>query len=188
MGVVGALLKNRRAGETRLAWNLPNLTGPQTLAVTSEGFSDGAPIPIVHAGTRAGGRELSPQLGWGAPPAGTSELLVVIEDIDAPTPAPFVHCVATVSPDAPELAPGALSAKDPGAGVRVFRSGFGRGYIGPAPIKGHGPHRYVFQVFALAAPAVADADAARNARPRALLAAVAGPVLARGRLTGRYER
>lgn len=188
MGVVGTLLKNRRAGETRLAWNLPNLTGPETLAVTSAAFADGAAIPVVHAGTRAGGREQSPQLGWDAPPAGTSELLVVIEDIDVPTPAPFVHCVAVVSPDAPELAPGALSATDPGAGVRVFRSGFGRGYIGPAPIKGHGPHRYVFQVFALAAPAVADPDAAHNAKPRALLAAIAGPVLARGRLTGCYER
>lgn len=188
MGVVGTLLKNRRAGETRLAWNLPGLAGPQTLTVTSAGFADGATIPVVHAGTRAGGQDQSPQLGWDAPPQGTAELLVVIEDIDAPTPAPFVHCVAVVSPEVSALAQGALSADGPAEAVRVFRSGFGRGYMGPAPIKGHGPHRYVFQVFALATPAVADSDAARAARPRALLAAVAGPVLARGRLTGLYER
>lgn len=188
MGVVGTLLKNRRAGETRLAWNLPNLAGPQTLAVTSAGFADGATIPVVHAGKRAGGQEQSPQLGWDAPPEGTKELLVVIEDIDAPTPTPFVHCVAVVSAQVSALAAGALSADDPGTGVRVFRSGFGRGYIGPAPIKGHGPHRYVFQVFALATTAVADSDEARGAKPRALLAAVAGPVLARGKLTGHYER
>ncbi len=36
MGVVGTLLRKRRAGQTRLAWNLPNLSGPQTLALTSE--------------------------------------------------------------------------------------------------------------------------------------------------------
>ncbi len=188
MGIVGALLKNRRAGQARLAWNLPNLEGPDTLAVTSAAFADGAAIPAEHAGKRAGGSELSPQLGWGTPPEGTAELLVVIEDIDAPTPAPFVHCVAVVEPRVAALAPGALSARDPGAGVRVFRSTMGRGYVGPAPIKGHGPHRYIFQVFALAAPAVADLDAARGARPRALLAAVAGPALARGKLTGLYQR
>lgn len=188
MGVVGTLLKNRRAGQARLAWNLPSLSGPDTLTVTSAGFADGAPIPLEHAAKRAGGQELSPQLSWGTPPEGTADLLVVIEDIDAPTPAPFVHCVAAVAPDVPALAPGALSARDPGTGVRVFRSSMGRGYIGPEPIKGHGPHRYVFQVFALASPAVADAAAAARLRPRALLAAVAGPVLGRGRLTGSYER
>jgi hypothetical protein len=46
----------------------------------------------------------------------------------------------------------------------------------------------VFQVFALGAPAAGDAAAAADAKPRALLAAVPGPVLARGRLTGVYER
>src|SRR5215467_11491155 len=94
MGVVGTLLKNRRAGETRLAWHLPNLAGPETMSVTSAAFAHGATIPLEHAGKRAGGREVSPQLGWDTPPEGTAELLVVIEDIDAPTPAPFVHCVA----------------------------------------------------------------------------------------------
>ena len=43
-------------------------------------------------------------------------------------------------------------------------------------------------VFALAPPAAADMNWADSAKPRALLAAVAGPVLGRGRLTGVYER
>jgi hypothetical protein len=49
MGVVGTLLKNRRAGETRLAWNLPGLSGPQTLGVRSEAFGDGEPSPRCGA-------------------------------------------------------------------------------------------------------------------------------------------
>jgi phosphatidylethanolamine-binding protein (PEBP) family uncharacterized protein len=134
MGVVGTLLKNRRAGEAKLAWNLANLSAPETLVLTSDAFADGEAIPAEHAGKRVGGKNLS-------------------------------------------------------AGVRVLRSGMGRGYLGPEPIKGHGPHRYTFQLFALAAAAAAhDGAAAEQARPRALLSAVSGPVLARGRLTGVYER
>ena len=118
MGVVGTLLKNRRAGEAKLAWNLPNLSAPETLVLTSDAFADGEAIPAEHAGKRAGGKNLSPQLSWNAPPAGTAELLL----------------------------------------------------------------------FALATAAADDGAAAGQARPRALLSAVSGPVLAKGRLTGVYER
>jgi phosphatidylethanolamine-binding protein (PEBP) family uncharacterized protein len=189
MGVVGTLLKNRRAGETHLAWNLPGLLGPETLEVRSEAFGDGEAIPAEHAGKRAGGRNVSPPLAWTAPPPGTAELLLVVEDVDVPMRSPFVHGVARIAADVRALPAGGLAAAAPAPGVRVLRSGMGRGYLGPEPIKGHGPHRYVFQLFALAAPAVADGDpAGEGARPRALLAAVAGPVLARGRLTGVYSR
>ncbi len=189
MGVVGPLLKNRRAGEAKLAWNLPNLSGPETLVLTSDAFADGEAIPAEHAGKRAGGKNVSPQLSWNAPPAGTAELLLVVEDTDVPMPRPFAHCVALIEPRVQELPPGGLAARNPAAGVRVLRSGMGRGYLGPEPIKGHGPHRYTFQLFALATAAAADdGAAAERARPRALLSAVPGPVLARGRLTGIYER
>ena len=57
MGVVGTLLKNRRAGEAKLAWNLPNLSAPETLVLTSDAFADGEAIPAENAGKRAGGRE-----------------------------------------------------------------------------------------------------------------------------------
>jgi phosphatidylethanolamine-binding protein (PEBP) family uncharacterized protein len=62
----------------------------------------------------------------------------------------------------------------------------GRGYLGPEPIKGHGPHRYVFQLFALAT-AMSGGTLEKDS-PRSVLATATGPVLARGRLTGIYER
>jgi hypothetical protein len=68
MSFIGTLLKNRRAGETGLAWNLPALAGPETLHLASPAFTDGAPIPAEHAGTRVGGRETSPPLSWSAAP------------------------------------------------------------------------------------------------------------------------
>ena len=187
MSIVGTLLKNRRAGEAGLAWHLPALAGPETLQLTSEAFADGAPVPLAHAGKRAGGRETSPPLSWSPVPDGTAELLLVMEDVDAPMGKPFVHLVALVDPAVIALPDDALSLAATAGGVRLLKSTMGRGYVGPAPIKGHGPHRYVFQLFALAEPAAAD-GAAANASPRALLAAVRGPVLARGRLTGTYER
>jgi Raf kinase inhibitor-like YbhB/YbcL family protein len=186
MPLLGAVLKNRRAGETYLAWHLPNLAGPETLTLTSGAFADGGAIPADHAGKRAGGSNLSPDLAWSALPPGTAQLLLVIQDTDSPTSRPFVHCVALIDPSQDGLPAGALSARKPGQGVQLLRSSMGRGYLGPEPIKGHGPHHYVFQLFALAS-GLAGA-AADKTRPRAALASVLGPVLARGRLTGTYQR
>lgn len=58
-----------------------------------------------------------------------------------------------------------------------------RGYTGPRPIPGHGPHRYRFHLFALAEPIPESVATAK-----ALLKQMAGHVLARGVLTGTYER
>jgi phosphatidylethanolamine-binding protein (PEBP) family uncharacterized protein len=190
MTLLGRLLKNRRAGETHMAWNLPNLQGPELLALTSRAFADGTALPREHASKHIGGGDVSPHLAWTAPPSGTAQLLLVVEDIDVPMARPAVHCAALIDPATGQLDPGALDARHPGTGVRLLRSTIGRGYHGPAPVKGHGPHRYVFQMFALSAPVdgTAGTTPADRARPRALLPAVTASVLDRGRLTGTYER
>lgn len=189
MAVLGKLLKNRRAGQASLAWNSPNLAGEEMLTLSSPDFEHEGTIPTVHAAKRAGGKELSPALTWSQVPEGTALLLLVVEDPDAPTPRPFVHCVALLDPSVTGLAQGGLDAKETPDGVRILRSGLGRGYLGPAPIKGHGPHRYVFQLFALEKPVTAGSSGAAldSAKPRDVLAA-ADHVLARGRLDGFYER
>lgn len=195
VSLLGTLLRNRRPAERNYAWNQPNLAAPDTLQVTSRDFTDGGNLPRRHAGTRVGGENLSPHLAWSEPPAGTAELLLLIEDLDAPLGAnPAVHCLAIVDEtdlDTPhELPPGALARKNPGPGVTLLRSLVSRGYFGPEPIKGHGPHRYVFQVYALGRGLLdrPDRDAVVRSRPRALLASFDAPVLARGRITGVYER
>jgi len=192
MTLLGRLLKNRKAGETHMAWNLPNLQGPEPadFTLTSEAFRDGGTMPLENCAKNIGGADRSPQLTWTGLPEGTEQLLLVVEDIDVPISKPAVHCAALVDPAAGGLPAGALDAKQPGQGVRVLRSTIGRGYHGPAPIKGHGPHRYVFELFALGAPVTGGPGGAPvdRARPRALLQAVTAPVLARTRLTGVYER
>ena len=190
MSLLGRLLHNRRAGETHTAWNLPNLQGPDQLTLTSQDFGDSEVMPLKQCAKTVGGADLSPQLAWAPLPPGTAQLLLVVEDIDVPIAKPAVHCLALIDPAAGHLEPGALSYRQHGPGVRVLRSTIGRGYHGPAPIKGHGPHRYVFQLFALAA-AVDSASGTTpvdRARPRAFLPTITAPVLSRGRLTGVYER
>jgi len=172
-----------------LAWHAPNLAGPPTLVLASPDFEHEGVIPAVHASARAGGQDLSPALSWSPPPPGTAQVLLVIEDPDAPTATPFIHCVALLAPSVTGLAQGALRAGRPADGVRVLRSSTGRGYLGPAPPRSHGRHRYVFELFALARPVrKGSSDAALDsARPREVLAA-AGGVLARGRFDGFYRR
>ncbi|MFF4359119.1 YbhB/YbcL family Raf kinase inhibitor-like protein [Streptomyces sp. NPDC001604] len=189
MAVLGKLLKNKRAGDEGLAWNAPNLAGENTLELSSPDFAHGATIPTLHAGKRLGGKDLSPALTWSPAPAGTVQLLLVIEDPDAPTAYPYNHGVALLDPSLTALPQGGLDAGTPADGVRLLSSGSRRGYLGPAPIKGHGPHRYVFQLFALGRPLTLGKSVCvpDTAKPRAVLAA-AKEVLARGRLDGFYER
>ena len=62
MTLLGRLLKNRRAGDTRTAWNLPHLHGPESLTLTSRHFGDGEAMPLEQAAKHVGGGDLSPHL------------------------------------------------------------------------------------------------------------------------------
>lgn len=179
MPIVGKLLRRFRAGAQRSPLAAPEYAGAATLDVTSTAFGEGGAIPQRHAG-EAVGDNVSPPLQWTGVPAAAEQLALVIDDIDVPGPKPLMHTIALFEPDRAGLSEGELS---PGtAGVRFVKA-FGDKYIGPAPIPGHGPHHYRFQVFALD-ERVAD-DVADH---KAFLAAIAGHVLARGTLTGTYER
>lgn len=87
--------------------------------------------------------------------------------------------------DDPTLDGLAAGSLQPGAtGMRFIRADLGnRGYAGPRPIPGHGPHHYRFHVLATDKPIADNVITAK-----ALLATLAGHVLARGVLTGTYER
>lgn len=185
MAVLGKLLKNKRAGETELAWNAPNLAGPDTLTMTSPDFAHETTMPTIHVGKWYGGQDLSPALVWDGGPDGTAQYLLMVEDPDVPMSRPAIHCAALLDSTLTALPQGALAGASPGGGVQLLRSTIGRGYHGPGPIKGHGPHRYVFELFALSTP-LSGPDLA-SAKTRTVIAA-AGPVLARARLDGIYER
>lgn len=153
--------------------------------MTSPAFVDGGPMPTRSVVRSIGGDNLSPELAWsGAPPA-TRAFALIVQDPDAPTLRPIVHALAfDVPANRAGLSEGEL-ARGASPQFSLGRGAFGRiGWSGPRPIAGHGPHAYVFQLFALAEPLGLDERAGLDQA----LAAIAGKTLARGQLTGIYER
>jgi Raf kinase inhibitor-like YbhB/YbcL family protein len=182
---LGRLLRRVRAGDRHLAWNDPRFAdAPASLRLASAAFADGGAMPTRFAGAGVG-ENVSPPLDWSGAPAGTSAFALIVEDPDAPAPRPIVQLLAVGVPaDFSGLREGALSPAS-GAGIAFGRGLFGRlGYMGPRPVRGHGAHRYVFQLFALSRP-IAVGDRPDLAE---VLAAMRGAVLARGKLVGLYEQ
>jgi phosphatidylethanolamine-binding protein (PEBP) family uncharacterized protein len=179
--MIGKLLRNVRAGEHKSPLAGSGFTAPYDITVTSAAFGDGGAMPVSSAG-KGVGDNASPQLRWtGAPPA-TRQLVLIIDDVDVPLPRPLLHTVAVIEPGVQDVDTGALQSGTPG--IRFIPGSLGhRGYAGPRPIPGHGPHRYRFHVLALDEPIP---DHITNAK--SLLKQMAGHVIARGVLTGTYER
>lgn len=183
MRFIGRLLRTVHAGDAHLAWQHPQLQSEASLSLTSSAFADGAAMSAPQAAAATGGENRSPPLAWSGVPATALQLALIVEDPDAPLPRPVVHAViAGIDPQLDGLAEDALRAPST---LKLGKAFLGRiGYSGPAPVPGHGPHRYLFQLFAL------DRRLSLPAAPtRAqLVAAMAGHVVARGRLVGCYER
>jgi hypothetical protein len=181
MALIGRLLRRVRAGERRSPLAGNGFDGPGSITVSGAAFDDGGPMPASSAG-KGVGDNISPPLRWTGLPSGTRQVVLIIDDVDVPLPRPLLHTIAVIEPTVDGVASGGLQ---PGtSGMRFIRADLGhRAYAGPRPIPGHGPHHYRFHVFAIDRAIPEDVTTAR-----ALLAAMSGHVLARGVLTGTYER
>ena len=120
-------------------WPAAALPRPESITVTSSAFADGDAMPASCAG-KGVGDNTSPPLRWDGLPPETRQVVLIIDDVDVPLPRPLLHTVAVIDPTVDSVAAGSLQ---PGAaGMRFIRADLGhRGYAGPRPIPGHGPHR-----------------------------------------------
>lgn len=174
---IGRALRNRRADESRSIIHHDGLAAPAALHLESADFTDGGPMPYE---TTLMGANQSPALAWSGVPAGTEQLVLVVEDVDVPFRTPGIHTAAVLAPTVTALGRGELAQR----ADRFLAAMLGRGaYYGPGPIPGHGPHRYGFHLYALDTPLPATVTRAKD-----LPAAASGHVLARGTITGTYER
>jgi len=181
---IGRALRNRRAGQHLLVWARPDLQAPETFTLSSPAFEHGEPIPERHKG-RMFGENISPALAWTTPPAGTAELVLIVQDPDVPIGKPATHAL-TIGIDAglTGLPENGLTHPSEIAGLRHGKGAMGkRGWAGPLPPRSHGPHAYVFQLFALDQ----RIELPEKFSLEQVVAAMAGHVLARARLDGTYE-
>ena len=181
---LGEALRGSRAGLEKVLANAEETASVAPLmTLSSPAFEDGGPMPARFT---ADGEGRSPPLRWSGAPAGAASVVLMVEDPDAPSPQPLVHCIAWNLPGEGEVGEGALdrSVADGGA-YDLGRNSFLKAeYLPPDPPKGHGPHAYVFQVYAL------DARLGLRGTPSRgeVLKAMAARMLAKGVLTGVYER
>jgi Raf kinase inhibitor-like YbhB/YbcL family protein len=155
----------------------PPASGAATITLRSPAFADGARLPRALSCQGAG---RSPALAWRGVPAGARELVLAVEDPDAPG-GTFVHWTVFGLPPATRGLP--AGGRLPARAASGANSAGGTGWTPPCPPPGDKPHHYVFTVYALRRPSGLRAGAAASA----VRAALAHP-LARGRLTGTYSR
>ena len=177
---LGEALPDARPGHARLV--VARLGGEamlhrESFRLQSAAFLDGEALDPSF--TAAEEDAVAPPLEWSAPPAGTQEMALVVEDPDAPSPEPFCHwLVWGLAPQKGQLLEGE-------APPRVGKNAFGNSeWLLPDPPSGHAPHDYVFQLFALDRPLALMPGATRGD----LLGAMEGHVLAAAVLTGTYAR
>lgn len=182
---VGHALRDQRAGLDQLAFNrLPLRGGQGAITVTSLAFVDHGPLPQLYT---ADGDGLSPPLAWTGVPASATSVVLIVEDADSPTPHPLVHAIAVALPaDDGSLQQGALDDdEDAPEDSRLGRNSYLRhGWLPPDPPPGHGPHRYAFQVFALADDATLPETPGRDA----LMETLERDAIASGMIVATYER
>ena len=110
----------------------------------SNDFKDGDVLPDAQVQAKG---NTSPHLAWSGAPEGTKSFAVTVFDPDAPTGSGFWHwTVANIPADVSEI-PAGGPVPD---GAVEGRTDYGApGFGGAAPPPGHGPHRYIFTVFAV---------------------------------------
>lgn len=123
---VGEALQGVRAGLTATVFHGVDLQqGMGALVVKSVAFADHTAMPKRHT---ADGIGISPPLHWHGVPAAATEVVLIVEDADSPTPQPWVHALAHGLP--PRSTPaaaedGAVADPEPLLAEGVLKTGDG---------------------------------------------------------------
>jgi Raf kinase inhibitor-like YbhB/YbcL family protein len=182
--MIGQAIRPLRASEAKLLYHKLGFDDEAAEIVLQSSFENGSPIPKRYTVEAA---DMSPPFAWRDIPIGTEELVLVMEDYDAPLFDPMVHMIA-YHLDTDGLIEGALPNKE-GVGldrfIKMGRNSLGhKRYDGAAPPPGHGIHHYVFQLYALNRVLEFETAPDRNALGKAMI----GHVLGFGLLIGTFER
>jgi Raf kinase inhibitor-like YbhB/YbcL family protein len=149
--------------------------------ISSRGFPNGGEIPKKFT---CDGADVSPELAWSGPPAGTQSFALIADDPDAPV-GTWTHWVLFNLPASVSSLTENVSKLDelPNQ-ARQGRNDFRKiGYNGPCPPPGK-PHRYFFKLYALSA----KLDLKPGASKREVEQAMQGQILGQAEWMGKYRR
>ena len=180
---VGQALQGWRAGLDKTVIGRLSATSVVPMRIQSWAFNADCWLPVKYT---ADGSGISPPLEWGAAPAKASSVAIIVEDADSPTFLPLVHAiVVNLDPSGCRLPEGSLNSRArAGVGADVGRNSYlSRAWLPPDPPPGHGAHRYLFQVFALAGAPILGAPGRRG-----FVRAISEQCIAAGCLVGQYGR
>jgi len=149
--------------------------------IKSSAFVHGQAIPKKYT---CDGPDVSPQLTWTDPPAGTKSFALIADDPDAPM-GTWVHWVLYDLPvGARQLPEGVSKQETLPDGTKQGINDFRRiGYGGPCPPSGK-PHRYFFKLYA----ADKKIGLPPNATKQQVLDAIQDHTLGQAQLMGTYKR
>jgi Raf kinase inhibitor-like YbhB/YbcL family protein len=151
---------------------------PRNIEFSTPNFKNGGAIP---KDLTCDGASRKPTIVWRALPPGSIELVLVVEDPDAPD-GTFTHWTAwgISASSGAGLAP---DGQFP-AGLKEGENSAGKtGWTPPCPPKGDDAHHYTFSLYALPKGLTLEP----GAKPDAVRAALKG-TLGRGTFTGTYKR
>jgi Raf kinase inhibitor-like YbhB/YbcL family protein len=156
----------------------PLPAAPDNIRFTSPDFQDGAAIPAKNTCDGAG---TAPTLAWREIPAGTVELVLVVDDPDAPD-GTFTHWTAY---GIAVVAAGGLAPEGqlPTGHKSGLNSAGEEGWTPPCPPEGDEAHEYRFALYALKEGTTLQPGAS----PEDVRAVLDG-ALGRGVFTGTYRR
>jgi Raf kinase inhibitor-like YbhB/YbcL family protein len=148
--------------------------GGAKMKITSSAFQEGGNIPSKFT---CDGGDTSPPLQITDVPSGAKNLVLIVDDPDAPNGL-FTHWVVwNISPQTNTIAEGTAPKGVYGT------NDFGKsGYGGPCPPSG--THRYYYKIFALDR----ELDLPAGTKRSQLDSEMKGHVVAQGELMGRYSR
>ncbi len=150
------------------------------LELTSKDILSNSPIPVVFSGE---GKNISPQLSWTGVPSDCKELILVVDDPDAPLPGGWIHWVVYGIP--PELKELPQAVTQGASGIVFGKNSYGKNiYQGPMPPPGSGAHHYHFKLFAIDKTLDLKPGIARDQ----IYKQIQGHILGQAELVGTYKR
>ncbi len=150
------------------------------IIVESPAFGEGETIPARHT---CDGDELSPPLSFLGAPEETESYVVIMEDPDSPLP-PTIHWLIWGISASSNFLSEDQNGKSSAGVLQGTNSAGELGYFGPCPPTTDRSHHYQFKVYALDA----NIDLKEGASKSQLAAAMKGHIVARGELTGLYDK